>query len=80
MTGCGVIDENTCSQIFEGNVDSTLTTNAQNFSYRLKMSESADLTTCELVSRHTGHKPNNALEWYEALGRLISPWRMRRDV
>ena len=48
--------------------DLALATNAQNFSYRLKMSESADLTTCELVSRHTGYKPNNALSGMKHLG------------
>ena len=38
----------------------TLSTNARNLSYRLKVSESADLPTCESVSPCTGYKPNNA--------------------
>ena len=33
--------------------------NAQNLSYRLKVNELVDLTTCEVVSRYTGYKLNH---------------------
>ena len=37
--------------VFKSHVDFALTTNAQNLSYRLKVSEFVDLPTCEFVSR-----------------------------
>ena len=50
----GITDKNTVFQIFKGHVDFTLTTKAQNLSYRLKVNEFAGLTICEFVSRYTG--------------------------
>ena len=38
-----------------------MSTNAQNFSYRLKVNEYADSTTCEFVSKCTGKNSNNML-------------------
>ena len=39
----------------------TLSTNAQNLSYKLKVSESADLPTREFASRYAGNKHSNVL-------------------
>ena len=39
-----------------GRVDFTLTTNAQNISYSLKVNEFAALTISEVLSRYTGYK------------------------
>ena len=47
----GITDENTRSQIFKDHTDFTDTTNAQNFTCRLKVNELADLTTFEFASR-----------------------------
>ena len=61
MNCCGkvrnrITDENTRSQIFKGHMDFVDTTNAQNLTYRLKVNELADLTTCEFASRCIGYK------------------------
>ena len=61
MGRCGITDECDRCLIFKGHVDFALTTNTDNFSYRLKVNESADLTTCESVSRYAGYKPSNML-------------------
>ena len=66
MVCCGIIDESTHFQIFKVRVDFTLT-NAQNLSYRLKVSEFADWPTCESVSQCTGYKPNNVMSDLEHL-------------
>ena len=52
MTRCGITDENTRCLIY---------LNDQNLSYRLKVNESADLTTCEFASRYSGDKHSNVL-------------------
>ena len=54
-----ITDVSARCQIFEGHVDCTLATNAKNLSYSLKVNKFAALTISELVSRHTGYKPNN---------------------
>ena len=52
-------------QIFKGHVDVTLAMSAQNHSHRLKVSEFADLSTSESVTRCVGCKPNNVLSGLE---------------
>ena len=54
-------------QIFKGHVDFTLAMSAQNLSDRLKVSEFADLSTSESVSRCAGYKPNDVLSGREHL-------------
>ena len=53
---------------------------AQNLSYRLKVNELDDLTTCEIASRCTGYKSNHVWSGSEALGKFMSTSAITLDA
>ena len=60
-------------RIFKGNVDFTVTTNAQNLTCGLKGYELADLTTCEFASRCRGQVD---VHWCQPEGGHLRCWTL----